>query len=128
MHTAVSFTTLSARGTRFKMLPKACGPTRDGRSQLALSRKGCLPARKPGTEALPWPSPEPGACSRRTRSAAPGARLCTAPAPRLPGPRPGRLTFLWKVPSKAATITVLPSLAMVSLNSTMSGNWGRERG
>ncbi len=31
-------------------------------------------------------------------------------------------TFLWKVPSKAATITILPALAMSSQNSTISGN------
>lgn len=43
-------------------------------------------------------------------------------SPPRPGVRP--LTFLWKVPSRAATITVFPALAMDSLNSTMSGNWG----
>lgn len=32
-------------------------------------------------------------------------------------------TFLWKVPSRAATMTVFPALAIVSQNSTMSGNW-----
>ena len=32
-------------------------------------------------------------------------------------------TFLWKVPSSAATMIVFPSFAMSSQNSTMSGNW-----
>jgi hypothetical protein len=36
MHTAVSFTTLSARGTRFKMLPKAC--TEDSRCVRSVSQ------------------------------------------------------------------------------------------
>lgn len=33
------------------------------------------------------------------------------------------ITFLWKVPSRAATITVFPALAIASQNSTMSGNY-----
>lgn len=51
-----------------------------------------------------------------------GWRVC----PFLPNPSKAGircLTFLWKVPSSAATITVFPALAIVSLNSTMSGNW-----
>ena len=35
----------------------------------------------------------------------------------------GILTFLWNVPSSAATMTVLPELAISSQNSTRSGNW-----
>lgn len=31
-------------------------------------------------------------------------------------------TFLWKVPSRAATMMVFPALAIISQNSTMSGN------
>lgn len=33
------------------------------------------------------------------------------------------LTFRWKVPSKAATMTVFPKLAISSQNSTVSGNY-----
>ena len=35
----------------------------------------------------------------------------------------GTITFLWKVPSKAATMIVFPKLAISSQNSTVSGNY-----
>lgn len=46
MHTAVSFTTLSARGTRFRMVPKAYvpgGETASGRIHLARRVFPCNP-------------------------------------------------------------------------------------
>lgn len=51
MHTAVSFTTLSARGTRFRMAPKACSPGRQqGRTQRAhLPSRPVTPRAAGGT-------------------------------------------------------------------------------
>lgn len=37
------------------------------------------------------------------------------------------LTFRWKVPSKAATMTVFPKLAISSQNSTVSGNYNTKQ-
>lgn len=37
------------------------------------------------------------------------------------------LTFLWKVPSKAATMIVFPKLAISSQNSTVSGNYNNTK-
>ncbi len=37
------------------------------------------------------------------------------------------LTFLWKVPSKAAIMTVFPKLAISSQNSTVSGNYNNTK-
>lgn len=164
MHTAVSFTTLSARGTRFRMVPKAYIPGKDSRCAHSPRSPGgfaletlcftstearklpgpCfppehhpLPLRAPVWDGLtPCQTRELGLASlsawglakappSRERCAEEEERLlCTAVC--LPGPIQDldqTPTFLWKVPSSAATITVFPALAMVSLNSTMSGNW-----
>ena len=83
MHTAFSFTTLSASGTRFRMLPKACGKTAG-----AVLSGGF------------YEDPKAAAVLKK----------------------PKCFTFLWKVPSRAATMTVFPALAIISQKSTMSGN------
>lgn len=156
MHTAFSFTTLSASGTRFRMAPNACARGKD--SGVRLPRPADSRALKPGNPPAPHPNASParghpsGGAPLLGRTplnawagAGPGGlgsehlpqrwRRASGPLGPLPpcrlSPTTGRLTFLWKVPSRAATITVFPELAMASLNSTMSGNcrvWvGEER-
>lgn len=147
MQTALSFTTLSARGTRFRMFPNAFRNAKDSRESVRynyitrtaqthwceiMSKVLLMQILRCSLKntflvldfLLRLHSQCCSVCSLSIRT------LCVCWCQQTASPWLWRvrtntqiLTFPWKVPSKAATMTVFPKLAISSQNSTVSGNY-----
>lgn len=146
MQTAWSFTTLSARGTRFKMFPNGYKHAkRQENSHFHWMHRGLITSQGQKRQSVWWNNEHaeqsaalllvhivqslkmclvlhillyPQRCS-----------ICPSSMHTVPACQYELwvfacyiITFLWKVASRAATMILFPKLAISSQNSTVSGN------